>query len=141
MTEHRHDHSVQTVKDINTEDREKSSEGHESSTEKNKESTLKNFGGEIRINLVVACDALGCGMFLLKQHPLTSHLAWILKMCKDKTLESLQERPIALRRADGESEWNERNGKRKISLNKDIILLPKEGMEPVLLLKTGEEEA
>lgn len=29
----------------------------------------------------------------------------------------------------------------KISLNKDIILVPKEGTEAVLLLKTNEEEA
>lgn len=47
--------------------------------------TLKtNFGGEIRINLLVVCDALGCGMFLQKQHALTSHLAGILKMSKTK---------------------------------------------------------
>ena len=102
-----------------------------------KERTLKtNFGGEIRINLLVACDALGCGMFLQKQHPFTSHLAWILKMCKDKTLETIQYGPIALRRGDGESAWNERNG------NKDLInLVTKERTEPVLLLKTDEEEA
>lgn len=37
MTKHSYDHRVQTGVDINTEDREKSSEGHESSSQKTKE--------------------------------------------------------------------------------------------------------
>lgn len=72
---HRHDYSVQTVKDINTADREKSSKGHENSTDKNQRmNSVNNSGGRTGINLSVACDTFGHGIFLQKQHPFTSHL-------------------------------------------------------------------
>lgn len=59
-------------------------------------------------------------------------------MCKDKTLQSIQHTLFG-----GEMERaNEiREMEIKISLNKNIISLPKEGTELVLPLKTDGEEA